>query len=51
MATSIANTSGKFAVVRWLNDGNKLSVFNVKYFIDPIKKVYVPGDEGFSCFP
>lgn len=48
---SMAKKSERFAVVRWLNDDNKLSVHNVKYFLDPIKSVYVPGDEGVSCFP
>lgn len=44
--------AGKFAVVRWLNDDNRLSVHNQKYFMEPQKQTYVPGDEeGIACYP
>ena len=41
-----------FAVVRWLNDNNRLSVHNSKYFLGSKKKEnYTPGDEGIACYP
>ena len=40
-----------FAVVRWLNDANRLSVHNTKYFLEPKKEKYIPGDEGLACYP
>lgn len=41
----------KFAIMRWLNDKNKVSVLSTKYIIEPQKGVYYPADIGISKFP
>lgn len=40
----------KYAVMRWLNDNNKLSVHGMKYILNS-KENYKPGDEGEACYP
>ena len=42
----------KFAVMRWLTDGNRISVHNLKYVTEPKlpKEEYKPGICGLSVF-
>ncbi|XP_060589055.1 uncharacterized protein LOC132744375 [Ruditapes philippinarum] len=40
----------EFAVMRWLDDGNRLSVHATKYVIEPKQQTYKPGDTGLSVF-
>jgi hypothetical protein len=47
----MADKAKQFAVVRWLNDNNLLSVHCQKHFLEPKKDIYVQGDEGFACYP
>ena len=41
----------KFAVMRWLNDKNKVSVLSTKYICEPKKLIFSPGDTEVSRFP
>lgn len=43
----------QYAIMEWLNDGNKLSIHHLKHVVEPVKSWndFQAGDSGLALYP
>jgi len=53
MAVHSSKSRNNFSVMKWTNDGNRLSVHHLKHIVEPKKgyDMYNTGDIGLAVYP
>lgn len=53
MATKSSVSRNAFSVMKWTNDGNRLSVHHLKHIVEPKQHfdLYKTGDVGLAVYP
>ena len=48
---AVETKNSMYAVMKWTDDGNRLSVHHVKHIVEPKRPSYNVGDDGLAVYP